>query len=103
MKSVSKTCMTSTQAMLLLLALLFFLTMLCIHPIFGQTPPRILPVTGTVLDPSGAGASGALVMLKQGPDKSIAKLLESIYTDDAGRFRFANVPDGTYTIEVQHE
>src|SRR5580700_6260643 len=50
----------------------------------AQTPPRGVPVAGTVLDPSGAGAAGATVTLKRGPDT----VLSSTQADDVGRFRF---------------
>ena len=65
----------------------------------AQAPSRTVPVSGTILDPSGAGASSAMVTLKQGVDKSLG----STQTDETGRFRFAAVPDGNYAIEVQHE
>jgi len=80
-------------------AILVFLMLIGMGHASGQAAPRTVPVAGTVLDPSGAGASGAVVTLKQSADKS----LDSTVTDDTGRFRFAAVPDGSYIIDVQHQ
>jgi hypothetical protein len=34
--------------------------------VVAQAPARTVPITGTVIDPSGAGAAGVMVSLKQG-------------------------------------
>jgi Carboxypeptidase regulatory-like domain len=65
----------------------------------AQNRSQVVPVTGTVLDPSRASTSDATVTLKQGSNK----VLSSVTTDALGRFRFDAVPDGNYSIEVQHE
>src|ERR1700692_67368 len=52
--------------------------------VVAQAPARTMPITGTVIDPSGAGAAGVMVSLKQGA----SAVLLSTQTDTAGRFRF---------------
>src|SRR5271169_1878421 len=61
------------------LVVLFLLSASCA---LAQAPARTVPVTGTVLDPSGAGAAGMTVNLKKGVDTVLA----SAETDSAGRF-----------------
>jgi hypothetical protein len=65
----------------------------------AQSRPQGVPVTGIVLDPSRTATSNATVTLRQGPDS----VLSSVKSDVQGKFRFDAVPDGTYSIEVQHE
>ena len=55
-------------------------------------------LAGTVVDPSGTGAAGAKVALKQG-----AETTATTQTDGAGRFRFEDVVAGHYVVEVQDE
>lgn len=65
----------------------------------AQSKPQGVPVTGTVLDPSRTATSDATVTLRQGPDSVVS----SVTSDASGKFRFDAVPDGTYSIEVQHD
>jgi Carboxypeptidase regulatory-like domain len=65
----------------------------------AQVAPRGGPVAGTVLDPSGASMPDAAVALRRG-DGQIAA---STQTDLMGKFLFPSVPEGTYSIEVEHE
>jgi hypothetical protein len=65
----------------------------------AQAPVRTVPVTGTVVDPSGAGAASVTVSLKRGADT----VLESAETDTFGRFHFDAVAEGSYFIVVEHE
>jgi Carboxypeptidase regulatory-like domain len=65
----------------------------------AQRLPQTVAVTGTVLDPSGASAPDAVVTLKQGTTSIGAQS----QTDASGKFRFAAVPPGNYSIEVQLE
>ena len=65
----------------------------------AQAPVRTVPVTGTVLDPSGVGAASVTVSLKKGTDNALL----SVETDTSGRFRFDAVAEGNYSIVAQHE
>jgi len=65
----------------------------------AQNRARPVPVTGTVLDPSGSFVFEATVTLKQTSGKAVS----SAKTDAMGRFRFAAVSEGSYSIEVQHQ
>ena len=75
------------------------LLLISVSNAFAQTPSRAVPVTGTVLDPSGAGAASSTVTLKRGGDT----VLSSTEADETGRFRFAAVADGNYVVEVRRE
>jgi uncharacterized surface anchored protein len=71
---------------------LLFCVLLAGAPIIGgQT---VVAVSGKVLDPSGAGISGAFVILQ-----SLDRVL-SVRTDQNGEFKFASVPPGKYTLET---
>src|ERR1035437_8960791 len=65
----------------------------------AQVASRTAPVTGTVLDPSGASAPDAIVMLK----RSNGRVLARTRTGLLGEFRLEAVPPGNYSVEVQHE
>src|ERR1700693_2042099 len=65
----------------------------------AQRPPQTLPVTGIVLDPSGAYTPDATVTLKQGSNSVRAQGK----TDSTGKFRFDAVASGNYSVEVQLE
>jgi hypothetical protein len=56
----------------------------------------MVPLTGTVVDPSGAGVAGATITLKGesgGPAITVT-------SDEAGRFRFAGLSPGRYVVDV---
>lgn len=76
-----------------------YLALVMVCNVMAQSPSRSVPVTGTVLDPSGASAPEATVMLKRGT----GIVRPPVKTDLSGRFRFDAVAEGTYSIEVQHE
>lgn len=65
----------------------------------AQNPRRAVPLTGTVVDPRGDIVSGASVKLTE----ESGKTAPSTKTDAAGRFRFASVEPGKYSLGVQHE
>ena len=65
----------------------------------AQLPTRLSTVSGTVLDPSGASVPEATVILKQGS----RQFRSSTKTDTTGVFQFKSMPEGTFTVEVQHE
>jgi len=64
----------------------------------AQGPGRAPTIAGTVFDPSGASVPNATVTLKRA-----AKVLSSTKTDASGSFRFEDIPQGNYSIEVQQE
>jgi len=57
----------------------------------------ILPVSGVVLDPSGASIVGAQVMLLAADGRELARTT----TDKEGKFHFEDVRTGTYKVDVQ--
>jgi hypothetical protein len=61
----------------------------------AQSQARGVTVTGIVLDPTRAWMTDAAVTLSQGSDT-----VASAVTDSMGKFSFANVTDGNYSIEV---
>src|SRR5262245_34639289 len=63
--------------------------------VYGQTTTGT--ISGTVADPGGAVVPGASVHVTEEAKKFT---LEAI-TDETGRFVFAQVPPGTYTITVE--
>ncbi len=65
----------------------------------AQGPPRTSPVSGAVVDPSGAATPDAIVTLKQASGKQIAV----VRTGPTGKFQFNAVPPGDYLIQVRHE
>ncbi len=60
---------------------------------FGQSSGS---VTGTVLDPSGSVVRDVKVGLRN----SVTSYDQTVLTDTAGVFRFNNVPQGTYQLEI---
>jgi Carboxypeptidase regulatory-like domain/TonB dependent receptor-like, beta-barrel len=75
------------------------LTLLILSGARGQGRSRALPVTGTVVDPGSKSVSDAAVTLQQDSGKTVA----SAKTDAMGRFRFAVVAPGNYSLEVQRD
>jgi hypothetical protein len=66
---------------------------LCASAAFGQ-----LALTGTVVDPTGAGVPRATVALK--PSTGRGATIASATADDLGRFRIERVVAGRYEIDV---
>jgi iron complex outermembrane receptor protein len=64
-------------------------------PIGAQTAAT--SVTGTVLDPRGAALPGANVTLKNDATGATLKLT----SDGQGRYSFANLAAGKYTVQVE--
>lgn len=56
-------------------------------------------IEGLVKDPSGAAVAGAAVILKN----SLTLQAQNGLTDSQGRFTFAGVAPGSYTVTVQHD
>ncbi len=52
------------------------------------------PTGGTVVDPNNSAVQGAKVSVRRGAE------IFTTTTDEAGRFGFANLPDGNYTLTV---
>jgi Carboxypeptidase regulatory-like domain/TonB dependent receptor-like, beta-barrel len=78
------------------------LTVLALLTLSGaqaQDRSRALAVTGTVVDPRSNPVSAAAVTFKQDSGKTVS----SSKTDSAGRFRFAAVAPGSYSLEVQRD
>ena len=75
------------------------LALLSLRGAHAQDRPRPVPVTGTVVDLRRNSVSDAAVSLKQ----DSGKVVSSTKTDAAGRFRFAAVAPGNYSIEITHE
>src|SRR5882724_6004610 len=63
---------------------------------FGQTITGA--ISGTVTDPNGANVPGATITLTN--DQTHDQRDQS--TNDAGRFSFASVKPGVYTLRVEH-
>lgn len=63
----------------------------------AQDPAPGWPVTGVVLDPTGAGVAKAKVTLQGAAAGAI-----SVPANDTGMFRFENVRPGTYEITTEH-
>jgi hypothetical protein len=82
--------------MKLLFGRLWLTLSLCILPAFSQSI-NSGTVLGTVTDPSGAVVAGAMVRLQN----SVTGYLQSVTTDNAGTFRFNNVPQNNYRLTVQ--
>jgi protocatechuate 3,4-dioxygenase beta subunit len=82
----------------------FFCILVAASPVFinnviAQNSSRIVVISGTVLDPSGASAPDSAVTLKQGNSRIVSKTT----TDISGGFRFEGISLGNYSIEVQHK
>jgi hypothetical protein len=82
----------------------FFCILVAASPVFinnviAQNSSRIVVISGTVLDPSGASAPDSAVTLKQGNSRIVSKTT----TDISGGFRFEGISPGNYSIEVQHK
>src|SRR5690242_8751404 len=69
---------------------------LCVLPAISQSI-NSGTVLGTVTDPSGAVVAGAMVQLQN----SVTGYSQSVTTDNAGTFRFNNVPQNNYRLTVQ--
>jgi iron complex outermembrane recepter protein len=65
-------------------------------PLAAQSSSAAGALTGTVLDPRGVPLPGAAVVLRNESTNAIQKMT----TDAQGKYSFANVPSGKYTIEV---
>jgi len=76
---------------------LFLLVVLCVGalPMWAQSTATGT-VAGTVTDPSGALVAGATVTLTD-PTTSSSR---TTTTNETGRYVFANVPPGTYTLSI---
>src|SRR5579864_8150557 len=74
---------------------LWFMLSLCILPAFSQSI-NSGTVLGAVTDPSGAIVAGAMVELQN----SVTGYSKSVTTDNAGAFRFNNVPQNNYRLTV---
>jgi hypothetical protein len=83
--------MTSVRRILLLVCLLF----LSLSYAFSQAVTSNL--LGTVMDPKGAIMPGVAIELKDEATGAI----RTGQTNEAGQFRFASVPSGTYTINIK--
>jgi hypothetical protein len=66
-------------------------------PAFGQSVTGT--ISGTVTDPNGAIVPGAAVKLMSDQTKDERDQV----TNDSGRFSFASVQPGVYTIKVEHQ
>jgi len=64
-----------------------------------SSPASSRPITGTLVDPSGAAIANAQVSLLA----SDGKLLAQGATDSSGSFRFDNLAPGNYTLEFHAE
>jgi hypothetical protein len=64
-----------------------------------SSSPSSRPITGTLVDPSGAAIANAQVSLLA----SDGKLLARAATDTSGSFRFDNLAPGNYTLEFHAE
>ena len=61
---------------------------------FGQTTGSLI---GVVTDPSGTPVMGASVTLQS----TVLGAPQKTTTDDAGRYRFQNLTDGSYSVQVE--
>ena len=83
-----------------MLHLLKLLTaVLFVNAAFAQKTVPAFPITGTILDPSRTGVSGAKVTLKQ----TGAAPERTTIADVAGAFRFDGVATGAYELVVEQE
>jgi len=81
-----------SQSIRLLVSFCLLLVLLLALPVWGAES-----ITGTVVDPSGAAVPRATVRLRDATGAAVASTL----TDAAGQFRFAGLPAGNYTVEVE--
>jgi hypothetical protein len=65
----------------------------------AQNRPGGVAVTGTVFDQRRAPVTDATVTLHQDPNAT----REPVKTDATGRFRFEDVGEGSYSVQVEHE
>src|SRR5712672_3650380 len=65
----------------------------------GQNRSPTAPVSGAVVDPRGNAVSDAAVTLRQDAGKAVS----STKSDSSGRFRFAAIAPGSYSLEVRHD
>ncbi len=78
-----------------------FVTLGCVLPCFGQTPPQTAPqlfgsISGTVLDRTGAVVAGARVKLTR-EDQSQGK---EVLSGNDGQFSFANIGPGPFQLTI---
>jgi hypothetical protein len=66
-------------------------------PCVAQTGTTSGTITGTVTDPTGAVLPGAMVTILN----PVSQYEESVKTDSAGHFQFANVPFNSYHMTVK--
>jgi hypothetical protein len=85
----------SSKRVALLLAALFCLFAVTPSTLFGQTASTGT-VAGTVSDPSGGAIVGATVTLTD----TATSIARTDVTNDSGRYFFANVVPGKYTVAV---
>ena len=78
------------------LAVAFTIT-IAVQPVQAQTGGQ--PVTGTIIDPTGAVLPAAQVELKSATGTAVS----SMTADDAGAFRFDRVAPGRYDLVVRFE
>lgn len=87
---------------------------LALPTVRAQNRPGGVAVAGSVRDPRGSPVANATVALMQGTETQLPTQLPTqlstqlatqvaTKTDAAGRFRFENVFEGNYSVEVQHD
>src|SRR5437870_5202889 len=81
----------------LTLALVLFAAMLLSNPSFGQTVTGT--ISGVVTDPNGAIVAGANITLENDQTKDKRDQV----SNESGRFSFASVQPGTYTLKIEHQ
>jgi hypothetical protein len=93
-----RTCMVS-GLWLIATVIVFGSSPLCIgtHSAFAQQTVASASLSGRVADPKGGLIDGASITAKRVETNQ----QRTVKSDDEGRFRFANLPLGTYTITVE--
>src|SRR5438552_4590201 len=87
----------SISRLLTILVLGLWAAIIISSPAFAQSVTG--NISGSVTDPNGAVVAGASVTLVNDQTKDKRDQV----TNDAGRFNFASVQPGTYTIKIEHE
>jgi hypothetical protein len=85
-------------AAVVVVAVLVFATVGAVSPVAAQTSTLSSGIEGRVTDESGGAMPGVTVTLRSPALQ--APQLETV-SDGAGRYRFAQLPGGTYTLEFQ--